>query len=473
MPAGRPTLRPPRSFTMPSLGFKPDLEQNAVAPIKPLETRVGAIDCKHGEGNYHQHETYNSWNKCAELLSKRDTENVAAWTAEVDSLLTFSGLLLTVVTLFIGTATPSLQPDSEAVIAAALVVISQQLHNNTIPGTTVSAFVPEPFQSDIVDLVVTSLLSTSLLVSLVASGMGLWVKEWLREYSLDLPYRARELVHVREYRHYGLARWQMRHIVASVSIMLMLAVTLFGIGITMMTWKVNVALSWVMTASLVVWTALVWSTGIIPTFSTHCPFKSPFARLVYRIHHLRIFKRTMEGKWKWRRFESIVDRERRRAHEQRTDLELQALSYVNDEYWGNEKLLKINKCFKDVENADKARECIEAIVAERVWGTSDRGKLKKAGQKNTDGRPVTALPTDEGVLHLLEIWETIGKGEKTPAESRAEGEVGQQKRWEEFSTVVVGSAPESRAGSERKPSFGSSITLNNFVPELTLFSELT
>lgn len=362
-------------------------------------------------------------------------------------------------------------------MAAALVAISQQLQNSTMPGTAVSAFVPEPFESDIVDLVATSLLSTSLLVSLVASGMGLWVKEWLREYSLDLPYRARELVQVREYRHYGLAHWKMRHVVASVSIMLMLAVTLFGIGITMMTWKVNVALCWVMTASLVIWTALVWSTGVIPTFSTHCPFKSPFARMVYRIHHLRIFEHTAEG-WKWRRFESIVDRERRKARAQGTELELQALRYVNDEHWGNEKLLKINKCFKDVKDPKKARECIEDIVAERVWGTSDRLKLaEKGGQKDRDGdgRPMNALPTDDGVLHLLEIWETIGSSEKSHTESETQDvtrEAREQKRWEDF-LAVVGVGAQSRASSESKTWSRSSsdLKLSDRVPELTKFQK--
>ncbi|KAI0801544.1 hypothetical protein C8Q74DRAFT_1170636, partial [Fomes fomentarius] len=220
------------------------------------------------------------WTQCSELLTQRDRENVDAWTDEVDSLLTFSGLLLTVVTLFIGTASLSLQPDYAASTVALLRTISQQLRNGaTAAVVSDDAEVFDPSRQDIV---ITSLLSGSLLLSLCASGMGLWVKEWLREYSLDLPYRARDLVHVREWRHHGLAKWRMRNIVASISMMLTLAVTLFGIGVMLMTWKLNKILSYVLAGFLVLWTVMTWASIILPTFSTHCPFKSPLARLAYR-----------------------------------------------------------------------------------------------------------------------------------------------------------------------------------------------
>ncbi|KAI0714503.1 hypothetical protein C8Q76DRAFT_618811, partial [Earliella scabrosa] len=240
---------------------------------------LGDEQCSHK--GYHQHETYNAWVKASELLSKRDTENVAAWTAEVDSLLTFSGLLLTVVTLFIGNASTSLQPDNAGMTVAALQLISQQLQNSTAPGAILASFTPSAeFEPGLDDVVIASLLASSLLLSLISSGMGLWVKEWLREYSLDLPYTARELVHVREYRHHGLERWHMRHLVASISLLLQIAVALFGIGTTMMTWKLNRVLSWVLTAGLALWTIAVWTAAVIPTVSSQCPFKSPLARLV-------------------------------------------------------------------------------------------------------------------------------------------------------------------------------------------------
>ena len=302
-----------------------------------------------------------------------------------------SGLLLTVVTLFIGNASNSLQPDNAGMTVAALQLISQQLQNSTAPGTMLASFAPSPeFEPDLDDVVIASLLASSLLLSLISSGMGLWVKEWLREYSLDLPYTARELVHVREYRHHGLERWHMRHLVASISLLLQIAVALFGIGTTMMTWKLNRVLSWVLTAGLALWTIAVWTAAVIPTVSSQCPFKSPLARLVYRVSWYV---------WPWGRPKSMVDFERNMAEKNGLSLELKALKYVNDEYWGSEKLDKINKCFKDVKNQDEARKCLEEMIVARVWG---------------DHKPCrTGIPEDQGLRYLLNIWNSIGSQEKT------------------------------------------------------------
>lgn len=296
------------------------------------------------------------------------------------------------VTLFIGTASQSLQPDNAASTVALLRTISQQLRNAATVTALISDDDSEAFDPSRQDIVITSLLSGSLLLSLCASGMGLWVKEWLREYSLDLPYRARDLVRVREWRHHGLAKWRMRNIVASISMMLTLAVTLFGIGVMLMTWKLNKILSYVLAGFLVLWTAMTWASVVIPTFSTHCPFKSPLARLAYRAYHLR-FPHRRDGTWRWNKPESMVDRERRMAEKQGQQLELSALKYVNDEFRGDGRLQSINQCFKDVEDPARAQQCIEDIITARIWGNLPRNRnmLRKT-------------PKDKGVLDLLEIW---------------------------------------------------------------------
>ncbi|KAI0756004.1 hypothetical protein C8Q80DRAFT_1115667 [Daedaleopsis nitida] len=420
---------------MSPAGFsrEPDIEA-AVSPGPTL-----------GEGDegeyYHQHETYRAWSFCAELVSKRDADDFAAWTAEIDTLLTFCGLLLTVVTLFIGLANSSLQPDNQAATVAALVTISQQLRNSTIPGAVMLPFIPDPFQRDIVSFDVNSILSISLLLSLGASTLGFWVKQWLRGYSLNIPSHARDRVRVYEYRHYGLVVWKMRHIVAAVSSMVMLAMAFASFGIVAMTWKANAAWSQVITVLLAVSLTLGgWSTAIIPIFSTHCPFKSTFARMLYQLHHFQLLKRSSDG-WKWRRFESFVNRERRRVHEQGTALELQALRHVNNEHWGKETLFKINNCFKDVQNVEEARECIEDIVAERVWGMSIRGWLAKWAASE-DRRLLTPLPKDDGVLHLLEIWDAIGMEAGGSSAQRTDEDHGgreerEQRRWESFQRKIV------------------------------------
>ncbi|RDX43168.1 hypothetical protein OH76DRAFT_1236360 [Lentinus brumalis] len=308
---------------------------------------------------------------------------------EVDSLLTFSALFLTVITLFIGTSSNALQPDNAKTTVDVLYIISRQLN-----GTQTVAPV-EPFHSELFDVIQNSFLFGSLLLCLISSGLGLWVKEWLREYMLDLPYSPRELVHVQQYRHQGLRRWGMRRLVAMISFLLQLAVALFSVGMTMFTLKLDITLYWVLIGLSGLWTVLTWGTAFFPAFSTHCPYKSPLSRALYRlVRPLYILTWSRTDGMRRKMYESMVDRERRTATEDGTKLELEALEYINREYWGHEMLPKINQCFKDVAPTG-AKETIERIIVERM------AKDQKTFANRAGGMGV---PSDKDVLELLHIW---------------------------------------------------------------------
>lgn len=296
---------------------------------------------------------------------------------------------MTVITLFIGTSSNALQPDNAKTTVDVLYIISQQLN-----GTQTVAPV-EPFQRELFDVIQNSFLFAALLLCLISSGLGLWVKEWLREYTLDLPYCPRELVHVQQYRHQGLRRWRMRQVVAIISFLLQLAVALFNIGMTMFTLKLDITLYWVLIGLSILWTILTWGTALVPMFSTHCPYKSPLSTALYRLlRPLHIFAWTRTGKLGWKKYESMVDRERRKATERATGLELEALEYINHEYWGHEKLHTVNQCFKDIPPRE-AQKCIERIIVARFT------KDPKTFVSRADGM---RIPSDQGVLKLLRIW---------------------------------------------------------------------
>ncbi|RPD69336.1 hypothetical protein L226DRAFT_494341, partial [Lentinus tigrinus ALCF2SS1-7] len=211
------------------------------------------------------------------MLGLRDKQQVDAWMGEVDSLLTFSALFLTVITIFIGTSGNSLQPDNAKAAVDVLYIISKQLN-----GTQTIAPV-EPFQRELFDVILNSFLFAALLLCLISSGLGLWVKEWLREYMLDLPYCPRELVHVQQRRHKGLQNWCLREIVAMISFLLQLAVALFNTGMTLFTFKLDITLYWVLIGMSGFWAVLTWGTAFFPVFSTHCPYKSPLSNVLYRL----------------------------------------------------------------------------------------------------------------------------------------------------------------------------------------------
>ena len=96
--------------------------------------------------------------------------------------------------------------------------------------------------------------------------------------------------------------------------------------------------------------------------------------------------------------ETFEERERRIAEERGIELDLAALTYVNDQYWGHEKLDEVNNCFLDVEDRPAALACIEGIIAKRVGlPTLDCLPERSDVVHVRAGRDVT-------VVRLMEVW---------------------------------------------------------------------
>ena len=268
---------------------------------------------------YHKHETYSAWDKCTQLLAKRENEQVEAWKNEVENLLNFvsvpitrfpgfdfdsvlgkAGTFLTVNTLFIDASSSALQPDDARTTVDVLYTISRQLN-----GTHTVAS-PQPFERKLLDIIQCSFIFASLLLSLIAAGLGLWVKEWLREYLLDLPNCPRELVHVRQFRHRGIHEWHMRQHVSMISFLLNLAIALFSVGLMLFARKIDLTLYSVLIGLLGLWAVLTWGTAFLPAVSASCPYRSPFSRGLYVVVH------RVKSAFKWcglpkKEYESMVD----------------------------------------------------------------------------------------------------------------------------------------------------------------------
>ena len=266
------------------------------------------------------------------------------------------------------------------------------------------------------DVVLNCLLFTSLFASLIACGKGLWVKEWLREYHLDLPHSPRDLIRTRQLRYQGLQIWNMRRIIAAISFFLQLSVTLFAIALVVAVWNIHPFLRYTLTALCVLWVFMTAFTAICPLFSIRCPFKSPLARALFRIAswvrrafawitHLSSYslcdpRKPSDAEEDYATGETLEKREMKIVNNlDGWKLDIEALEYVNHEWWGNGKLQHINEAFKDVsrvgvEAAMGACECIDRIIASRPLGS--RGSI------------------DEGVKRLQEIREELEEDKESP-----------------------------------------------------------
>ena len=301
----------------------------------------------------------------------------------------------------------NLQPDTGSQTVQLLLQISQQLKNGSgsVPDAIDSL---PPFEPPASAIVLNSLLFASLLCSVIASGKCLWIKQWLREYSLDLPHRPRELVRVRVHRHRGLDAWHMRAIVSTISFLLQVSVALFANAVVLLAWPVAPALRYAVFAVALLWVAVTLVAAVCPVVSPACPYKSPlartFGRVVYWIRRgLGARRKTREEDQHWNRMPRIGEheefhtRERHIAVADGASLDLEALTYANMQYWGHRKLDRINDCFKDVENREAALSVIEEIVAARL-------NVKRDALQDAQAVEARQPRRDRRMLHLMRIW---------------------------------------------------------------------
>ncbi|KAI0776351.1 hypothetical protein BD413DRAFT_602750 [Trametes elegans] len=209
------------------------------------------------------------------MLSDRDEELIRAWADQADGLVTFAALFSAVVTAFIIESYKLLQPDTDLLTLSVLRDISAQL-NGSQPFHPIPPF--EPLLSDAVQ---NSFLFASLISSLFSAGTGVFFKEWVREYKLNLPTDPHELVRVRQHRYQGAITWRLRTILGAISLFLQLGVAFFIGGLLLFVWNLDQTLRAVLVVFAAFWMAFWIGSACCPTFSDSCPFISPLSRLIF------------------------------------------------------------------------------------------------------------------------------------------------------------------------------------------------
>ncbi|EIN03719.1 hypothetical protein PUNSTDRAFT_35144, partial [Punctularia strigosozonata HHB-11173 SS5] len=143
-------------------------------------------------------------------LEKHDREMIKGYSEDIDSLLIFAGLFSAVLTAFLVEVYTQLQPDNTQLTVQLLSNISMQLQNMSMNQTTSSSADPllTPFHADSNAVVINAVWFLSLILALASALLGIFVKQWLREYiSWPSVSPVQHAIQLRKFRYDAFQRW--------------------------------------------------------------------------------------------------------------------------------------------------------------------------------------------------------------------------------------------------------------------------
>ncbi|OSD01099.1 hypothetical protein PYCCODRAFT_1369835 [Trametes coccinea BRFM310] len=282
-----------------------------------------------------------AYREAASLLRQRDNDLIRAWADQADGLVTFAALFSGVVTAFLVDSNAALMPDQQAIMVDLLRQISAQLAGQPPPAAT------SPSRPSMSAVVQNALLFASLICSLLSAGLGVFHKEWLREYNLYLPLDPQKLLRAIQHRYEGRETFRMWFTIASISIFLQLGVAFF-IGATLVAvWPLFPILRNMLGAFIVIWLLFWVGTAFMPTFASNCPFKSPLARFIFVGMHLlpHLARSAFCRRPHWRLFPTLEDHELQEIMEDKRGerLERAAFKYLHAAHQGDSRITALER----------------------------------------------------------------------------------------------------------------------------------
>ncbi|KAK1221987.1 hypothetical protein PQX77_015195 [Marasmius sp. AFHP31] len=166
-----------------------------------------------------------SWEVIMKEVTSLDDGLVGGWKEDIDTLLVFAGLFSAVVTAFTIESYQWLQEAPEDTTVALLKQISQQMNGTSVPE-------PDTFSVSSSDVAINVLWFLSLIIALVDALFALLCKQWLREHRRHTHTRTpSEALALRWLRNQSLEKWRVPTILASLPMLLELALFLFLAGL--------------------------------------------------------------------------------------------------------------------------------------------------------------------------------------------------------------------------------------------------
>ena len=195
-------------------------------------------------------------------------------------------------TAFVIESHKNLQQQPEDLTNHILKELAVQISHISINGNFVNSTVPDftmpSFQKSTVDVAVNTLWVLSLLIALITASLGILVKQWFHELLSYETHDPMERLKLRFFREAGVERWKVFAIASSLPLLLQLALLLFFVGLGLFFHRLDAIVSWFTTGTAVLWLVSLLFATLAPTFSSQCPYKTPFLKIAVTWLRLRL-----------------------------------------------------------------------------------------------------------------------------------------------------------------------------------------
>ncbi|KAF9263849.1 hypothetical protein L218DRAFT_999316 [Marasmius fiardii PR-910] len=175
-----------------------------------------------------------SWDAIMKTVETLDEDIAKGYKEDIDTLLVFAGLFSAVVTAFTIESYKWLQQDPEDATVALLSQIAEQLSGRSpSPDSTL----PPEFVASASVVRINTFWFLSLILALVDALFGLLCKQWLREHQRQTYTRTPgQALALRWLRNQSFEQWHVSKILASLPILLEIALFLFFAGLLELLW---------------------------------------------------------------------------------------------------------------------------------------------------------------------------------------------------------------------------------------------
>ncbi|EIN09714.1 hypothetical protein PUNSTDRAFT_22366, partial [Punctularia strigosozonata HHB-11173 SS5] len=156
------------------------------------------------------------------------------------------GLFSAVLTAFLVEVYTQLQPDNTQLSVQLLSNISLQLQQISLNQAAPASVDPlnMSFQADSHVVAINALWFLSLILALASALLGIFVKQWLREYmAWPNVSPVQHAIQLRKFRYDAFQTWKVPTIVTLVPGLLQLAVVLFFGGLVTLLWPIDTAVA--------------------------------------------------------------------------------------------------------------------------------------------------------------------------------------------------------------------------------------
>ncbi|PVF92405.1 hypothetical protein CPB86DRAFT_877906 [Serendipita vermifera] len=214
------------------------------------------------------------WKIYNHKASEVDREMIKDWNDSLNTLLIFTALYSAVLTAFIIESMKLLEEDPAKTTRDILLVLSRQLANGSFPP-----FEPTVYQIPQYAIIVNGLFFTSLSCALIAALLAVLALQWVANYDMGLNTSLPEKRALqRHMRLMGIRKCKMSELIASLPILIFIALFLFFIGIADWLWYMNRVISGIVIGGIGIGCLLYTVTHLVSIVKVDAPFRTPISK---------------------------------------------------------------------------------------------------------------------------------------------------------------------------------------------------